>query len=591
MNFLNFGEITQKAKEAFLRFPITLIWAIFGTFFVISILEFQQDLNDYNKETITLILGVSWLIGARFWAEQLTQKTKKIGVFCVSFLLIFAFYIHLPTNDSFDNPIYLIRFLLYLIAGHLFLMVAPFIGYWNKNAFWNYLKSVFIAIGRSLLFTIVLYLGLILALMAVKYLFDVDIKEERYFQIYVFCLGIVNTWTYLSDFPKNIRNQENINYNKALEVFVKYILIPLVILYLIILYAYGLKIVLEWNLPKGWVSYLVIALAFLGFSIQIMVNPIQKNIKSRVINKFHPWFYYALLPLLILLFIAVFKRISDYGFTEKRYFVLILAIWISLMALYLLFSKNKYLKVLPISIGIIALLSSVGFWGAFHVSKKSQVNQFNKVYSTVSNNKNIATNKSYKSLKSILTYLNKREQISLLNTIVAIDLEAVRKTSKFNNNQRTYFSTKYILDSLGIIMPKDEKNNYSNKYRSFSLDTNNFNIDIKDYSRLYKINFLSRNNNSESILNYSFKLIEENTKVVIQENNKTIHELNLKPLIKESEYNANNAKYPAKDLTFIIEKNNTRFKIIIEHLSVKIENNKTEIRSLKAYVLIKHHDL
>jgi len=87
-------------------------------------------------------------------------------------------------------------------------------------------------------------------------------------------------------------------------------------------------------------------LALLGFIIHVMVNPIQKTIKSWVINKFNPWFYNLLLPLVVLLFIAIFRRIRDYGITENRYFVLIIAIWILAMVLFLLLSKKKQLKAL-----------------------------------------------------------------------------------------------------------------------------------------------------------------------------------------------------------------------------------------------------
>ena len=131
---------------------------------------------------------------------------------------------------------------------------APFITKWDKTAYWNYLISVGASIVRSALFSGVLYLGLILALAAIDALFDVSIDGKRYGQLFIFCLGIVNTWIYLSDFPKNILENTKVHINKALEVFVKYILIPLVLLYIIILYVYSFKIIFQWELPKGWVS-------------------------------------------------------------------------------------------------------------------------------------------------------------------------------------------------------------------------------------------------------------------------------------------------------------------------------------------------
>jgi len=68
--------------------------------------------------------------------------------------------------------------------------------------------------------------------------------------------------------------------------FLFFALIPLVLLYIIILYAYSFKIIFQWELPKGWVSYLVTALALLGFLVQVIINPIQNTVKSWMINQF-----------------------------------------------------------------------------------------------------------------------------------------------------------------------------------------------------------------------------------------------------------------------------------------------------------------
>ncbi|WP_111308804.1 DUF4153 domain-containing protein [Confluentibacter sediminis] len=584
MKLFNFSEIYQKAESAFLRFPITLTWAILGTFFVIYIVEFDLDFDNYVRETSTLFLGISWLIGTQFFIEQQKGSKPKMWLFIITIALLLIFYFHLPKEDSFKNPIYYTRFLLYVFAGHLFLFVSPFLNSWNKNAFWNYLKSIFIAIGRSLLFSIVLYLGLSLALLAIEYLFVFEIKGERYFQIFIFCLGIVNTWTYLSDFPKNIQEQTTINYNKALEVFVKYILIPLVILYLIILYAYSFKILFTWNLPKGWVSYLVIALSLLGFIIQTMINPIQKTIKSPVINRFHPWFYYLLTPLLLLLFIAIFKRIGDYGFTENRYFILILALWITGMTGYLLFSKNKYLKILPLTLTIVTLLISIGFWSAFNISKISQLSEFKQAFRTAKLNKNIATKEEYETLESVLRYFYKRDKLDLLDSIVGVKLDSVylRRNGKFKNNY--YLNTTYILDSLNIIKPK-ENDNLDSKYMSFVLDKTTLNTDLNNYQKLYYISFQKQPKNSIDSI-YTFEIINHETQAVIKEHDTILFELNLKSLIDK---NPSDYYYelPEEDLIFNFKNDKVLMKLIIESLNINIEKGDINIQNLTAFVLIK----
>ncbi|MBT8299053.1 MAG: DUF4153 domain-containing protein, partial [Maribacter sp.] len=294
MKLISINDIIEKALKAFWRFPITLTWAITGSLICIGIVNIDAALlfEEYAALLLTFILGISWFIGGRFFIEQTKNPMKWDWLKLVILVFLVLFYWHLPDLSGYDHdPKYFIRFFLYLLSGHLFILIGPFVLKWDSKAYWNYLKCICIAIGRSALFSGVLYIGLALALAAIQSLFDVAIKPERYAQLFIFSLGIVNTWTYLSDFPKDVMQRTTINFNKALEVFVKYILIPLLILYLVILYAYSLKIIWEWSLPKGWVSYLVTALAILGFIIQAMVNPIQKTIKSWAINRFYPWFY------------------------------------------------------------------------------------------------------------------------------------------------------------------------------------------------------------------------------------------------------------------------------------------------------------
>jgi hypothetical protein len=456
MGLFSLQEINASAKAAFQRFPATLLWVILGSAYCIYVLDHSSyDLYDtHARVLLTLILGVSWLIGTQFFLEQLNPTKNKQWIKLIILGLLLLFYLHLPHfEQSYVNPKFLLRFFLLLFSGHLFVLFAPFIIKWNKEAYWNYLKSIGYAILRSGFFSGVLYIGLVLALLAIQALFNVTIPDKRFGQLFIFCLGVVNTWIYLSDFPKNVLQQTTIQYNRALEVFVQYILIPLILLYIIILYAYGFKIVLQWELPKGWVSYLVTALALLGFLVQVLIHPVQKIVKSWIINRFYPWFYWLLMPLIILLFVSIFRRIFEYGITENRYLVLLTAFWILGASLYMLLSKAKTLKLLPISLFILAILSSFGFWSAFPVAVKSQISEFRKVYNEVVANEHLATRAKYEQLQSILTYLNERQAISELNDITGIHLthgttdSLISKFSPYN-----YLDTQVVLDSLGVAL-------------------------------------------------------------------------------------------------------------------------------------------
>ena len=404
----------------------------------------------------------------------------------------------------------------------------------------------------------------------------------------------MNTWIYLSDFPKNIHEHRTINFNKALEVFVKYILIPLVLLYLIILYVYGIKILVEWELPKGWVSYLVTALAILGFIVQIIINPVQKAMKSLTIRLFHPYFYIMLLPLVVLLFVAIYRRITDYGITENRYFVVALAFWILGMSLYLLIAKNRRLIVLPISLFLLALLTSFGYWSAMSVAMRSQVAQFEQVFKTVKSHDNIVSSNQYKQLESILDYMYDRRALSKLDPITGLAMENFVDTTGNKRYGSRRLATRPVLDSLHIKRPPNDLNSNTYYNKPYSYHTNEdyfeqgFPIEAFDYfapflwnshreKSMRMRNILVRYDKKRDAFSFTDRL--DSTK---------IFELPLREKMLElAKYNSRLPKEAMGKLTMDFENERILGKLIFSNLSYSIKNDSITMDNLKAYLFLK----
>jgi hypothetical protein len=155
--FSSLGEITSKGKAAFKRFPVVLIWAIIGTAFTLNCIESKSLETEFNQKIIHVFsLGISWLISARFFLEQFKKDKKWISIITIIFLSFF--YWSLPA-ESFDiNLSSWIRFCIYISLGHIFILVAPFVFLWNKESFFNHVKTVSIAIVRGLFFSLILFL-------------------------------------------------------------------------------------------------------------------------------------------------------------------------------------------------------------------------------------------------------------------------------------------------------------------------------------------------------------------------------------------------------------------------------------------------
>lgn len=585
MKLLSISEFIGKAAAAFKRFPITLTWAIASTVIVVILIE--KDINylfdENNRLLLVLILGISWLIGAQFYIEQFKRAKQLWWIKIIVALAVIGVYFLLPSNDSESiGPTPYIRWGLFFITGHLSLFFAPFLTTWHPKAYWNYLSNMIIAIGRSILFSGVLYLGLTLALLAIRYLFNFDIDDIRYGQLFVVCLGIVNTWVYLSDFPKEIQHSIHMHFNKATEVFVKFILIPLASLYIIILYAYALKIVLNWELPKGWVSYLISALAGLILMIQLIIHPIRITHESRLIRRFQPLFYWLFIPLLLLLYVAIYKRVSDYGITEARYFLILLTAFITGTMLYLIFSRKQQLRFLPMGLACLALLGSFGFWGAFSVSEWSQKKQFNEVYTAFAKaDTNTITREQADRFVSIVKYLNERELLQTTESLIGYNPKVVfPDASSWNMGDE-------MLKKLGITRLSNSSN-YSTK---------NFNVDASKpimiegftwMNTMYLNANTSNQDNSHILHGYRFSIHTENNEIQISKNQQTVLNLPLAPLRKRLYQRKDGATYNIAPEAMMIEGENDSIlvKIYFEQLTFSNNNNTYELESSRARALL-----
>jgi len=378
------SKLLNDAIFTLKRFPLSLFASIIASCFAISLIHCDFDVRKKEEYLFKIImccyLGLNlFLASALFSESKLHGNLKKITFQSSGVLLILGYYFMLPDVKDFGVQ-EITRFILFVIALHLLVAFAPFISKGNINGFWQYNKTLFLSFLTSTLYSVVLFVGLALALLAIDNLFKVKINGKYYSDLWVFIVGVFNTWFFLAKIPKQTQTlNEIVEYPKALKIFTQFVLLPLVTVYLIILYAYGTKIALVMELPKGWVSYLVVCFSIVGILSLLLIWPIRELKENAWIKIFSRWFFRALYPLIILLIFAIYKRISQYGITENRYFVLLIAAWLVVIASYFLLSKIKNIKLIPISLCVITLLSSFGPWGAFSISETSQLNCLKKI--------------------------------------------------------------------------------------------------------------------------------------------------------------------------------------------------------------------
>lgn len=363
----------RKAKDTFFRFPLPILFAVVAALLLLELAgdprKPASEVWAYVRICLSLSLALPVFISLQVFSERRPQQQLK-AVLHFLMLAFFVWYWYALGEDQDDQDIVL--FFLLAIAGHLMVAFVPFLRDRDMGRCWDYNKSVFLRILVAALYSGVLFGGLAVALAAIDQLFEVRVSGESYLKVFILTGTVFNTWFFLSGFPFIREEVELSEYPKGLRVFTQFVLIPLVTVYLLILYAYTGKILWTFTWPRGWVSYLVIGFSISGILALLLVWPLREMEKHRWIKWYARGFFVALLPLIVLLLLSIFRRVNEYGITINRYFILVLAFWLLAVALYFLLSRAKQIRLIPLSLFVAAIVSAFGPWSAYPVAFVSQ---------------------------------------------------------------------------------------------------------------------------------------------------------------------------------------------------------------------------
>ncbi len=175
------------------------------------------------------------------------------------------------------------------------------------------------------------------------------------------------------------------------------------------------------QLPKGQLGYLISTSAIAGIAIYLFSYPL-KNTANRLVQLFHKYFFYLLIPPTALLIFATLKRVLQYGLTEERYGLCVISVWLLGIVIYYLVKGNKVkFSHFTLALGIMCVLSSLGPWNAVNLSVFSQEKRLESllISHNILNNGRITKHKfahavpvaDQKSISSIVRYLVVRKKL------------------------------------------------------------------------------------------------------------------------------------------------------------------------------------
>lgn len=249
---------------------------------------------------------------------------------------------------------------IYGLSAHLVTAILPFIGSKrNSNQLlWRYNQGQLTQFVVAGIYAGILYGGIALSIFSFNLLIIKDfipVEAYAYSAAILFIIGHAFIFAINSTEDGEHWVEEQHNYTKVLRNLVRYILIPIIGLYLIILYLYMGKITALWSLPKGIVSLMTMVFSVVGYFTVLISYPFQFEEDNRWLSNVYRRFSWLLLPLMPLLFIAVYVRVSEYGFTELRVALTYLDIWLFLITIYYALVKRPNILVLPLTLLLLAL--------------------------------------------------------------------------------------------------------------------------------------------------------------------------------------------------------------------------------------------
>ena len=306
-------------------------------------------------------------------------------------------------------------------------------------------------------------------------------------------------------------------------------------------------------------------------------------------------------PLIILLFLAIKRRIGDYGFTEERYFDFVLACWLALVCLYFLISKTKNIKLIPISLCVVVLFSSFGPWGAFSVSLRSQMGRLNHYLGK--NNmlnagkivpvKDTIPTKDENEISSITTYIVNVHGYHGLQGIFAQNLDSLIRPKGEKVSEYSFDESGKIIALMNL--RNAESYNIGGKYFNYSASGAKAVTNISGFDYLIK-NFEPIGNMSspDSVVNtfdreLKLTVYPRTGKLFVQATNGMPIQLDLVALIKSitDSTNYDYKKISQDSLTLNSESQRLSVKCLIQEIDGNIYKDSIKIGHLTADILIK----
>ena len=585
----NVKKLLLHFKSGFERFPITIILAFLHFITGIYIAEVRSFQSDEFVEVNLLLFG-SIFITAMFemlYEKYFYKQNRWLvrGIYsAITFVISIIFFVeYLRTNDYYN----IYYFTLIPISIVLFLLIPILKKKENKE---KYLQSVFSNFVITGIFAAVLWVGIEIILTTVNYLFF-NSGDSLFFRLtmysFWFIAEIFGASLFLSLLKKPDDNLENYEFPFIFNLLIKFVIIPLIIIYTGVLYIYMAKVLISMHLPKGLISHLVLWYTAFSVAVMILITPFTQ--KDKFFENFKKYFPYFSIPLIFASLFAVFQRTYQYGITENRYYVLISIFW--LLFCMILYIRKMNITGIFISLITCLVISVYTPLSAKNVSNFSQSQRLKRMlvkYGALKDGK----------ISKITQKLTNSEGSQIHTTIQYISDNSTIAKLNFKNEKGEVYSTLGDLEK-GLDVKEswkdyyyrsDDEGNYEERkvitYKVKNIENSEIISDIAgydnfiSYKNVYNEDPINQENESEK-----YKIILKNKTITINSKDGTeLAKINYEDVVKQIASKLRTSKLPVtsdtvyevpqKDLEYIGTIGKINYKISLRSVNDEIINGK-----------------
>ena len=585
----NVKKLLLHFKSGVERFPITIILAFLHFITGIYIAEVRSFQSDEFVEVNLLLFG-SIFITAMFemlYEKYFYKQNRWLvrGIYsAITFVISIIFFVeYLRTNDYYN----IYYFTLIPISIVLFLLIPILKKKENKE---KYLQSVFSNFVITGIFAGVLWIGVEIILTTVNYLFFYS-GDSLFFRLttysFWFITEVFGASLFLSLLKKPDDNLENYEFPFIFNLLIKFVIIPLIIIYTGVLYIYMMKVLISMHLPKGLISHLVLWYTAFSVAVMILITPFTQ--KDKFFENFKKYFPYFSIPLIFASLFAVFQRTYQYGITENRYYVLISIFW--LLFCMILYIRKMNITGIFISLITCLVISVYTPLSAKNISNFSQSQRLKRMlvkYGALKDGK----------ISKITQKLNNSEGSQIYTTLQYISDNSTIAKLNFKNEKGEVYSTLGDLEK-GLDVKEswkdyyyrsDDEGNYEERkvvtYKVKNSENAEIISDIAgydnfiSYKNVYNEDPINQENESEK-----YKIILKNKTITINsKDGAELAKINYEDAVKQIASKLRTSKLPVtndtvyevpqKDLEYIGTIGKINYKISLRSINEEIINGK-----------------